>query len=345
LLTFNEKLQPFVTFFFFHYNSKIVSGNFIIIGFKMLKKPYLKHFVFFLPLLSYGFDSYGMIRTDDLEDRHSNVNLKRVLRQLEYNGYNNDGVKVDTPFWSVIELGVKQGAAQASLKEALRVISRLLEIIPYSVNKGISMIKIYWYKMAFGTTGLTVRDLTKFSNRIHSLCIPLASAQTGNLRKTKRATVIEGEQTNGEVVDIKWLERRQLLVSELEHVIAFLKNVLPCYSSAFQSIDASIFEKNMANVLYAISTENNKEIQHYIICLIGYVNDLITLLESFNSFDNAVEHSEDTKTLLNIIRLTFEHTSSFLTDATVKGSSGFQKMNDDVRDSKRDIMDLLGNGR
>jgi len=312
----------------------------------MLKKLYLKYFIFFLSLLAYNFYSYGrglskLSRDDDYSPWQQLLNGNNLYNQ----DYAYRDVKAETPFLKAVTFGIKQGAAKASTNEAVRVISRLLEIIPFTVNKGIAMTKIYWYKIAFGTTGLSVRDLTKFSNRINTLFQPIVNQQTANLRKTKRAAVIEGEQTTGEIVDTIWLERRELLISELEHVISFFKNVLPCYSAAFQSIDTSFFERQMANVLYAISTENNNEIQHYIILLIGYINDLIKLLKSLNSFDNAVERADETKMRLTLARTTFEHIATFLADSTAKGSGSFQKMSDDAGSNKRDIMDLLGNGR
>lgn len=308
----------------------------------MIKKLYLKHFIFFLLLLSCSFNSYSL----DDEEQEARM-YRRLMRGALYDndgyGYNNQ-IKPKMPFLDVVNFSIKQGSARALSEAALNVISRLLQIIPFSVNKLISMIKAYSYKMSFGTTGLSVKDLTKFSNRINSFCSPLASSQLGNMRKTKRANTIENEQSNGEFVDQVWLKRQMILISELEHVISFLKRELPCYNSAFQSIDASFFEKQMASILYAISTENNDEIQNYIIRLIGYIKDLISLINSFNSFDNAIEHAEETKTLLNFIRLTFEHISSFLSDSAVKGVGAFQKLTEDTSSNKRDLMDILGNG-
>lgn len=299
----------------------------------MLKKAYLKHFIFFLSLLAYNFDSYGGEFEDEAKD------ARRYERWLQQ-GYNvRPRVKAETPMFQVIQGSIKQGAADALTKSALNVLSRVLQIIPYSVNKMIAMIQTYAYKWSFGTTGLTARDMTKFSNRIHNLCNPLATTQVGNMRKTKRANVIESEQDNGQVIDANWVnDWRPELVSELEHIVTFLKNVLPCYHAAFQSIEASLVEKKLASILYALSTENNYEIQNYIIRLIGYIQKLIKLLDSFSSFDNAIEHADQTKRLLTLIRLTFEHISSFLTDGNVKGA-GFQKMSDNVN-NKRDIMDL-----
>jgi len=318
--------------------------TFIIIGIKMLKKPYLNKFIFFVSLIIYSNCCYCMDLGDDTSEE--DVRMNREARWLRYAFDNRDNsmdVQADTPIIKVIKRSVKRGTANALSKSALNVITTVLQIIPYSVNKLIAMIKIYAYKWSFGTTGLTVKDLTKFNNRIQSLCSSLASSQTGNLRKTRRATAIEGEQSDGQYVDTVWLNRRLLLISELEHVVEFLRKTLPCYNSAFQSIDASILEKQMAAILYALSIEDNNEIQSYIMRLIGYIRDLINLLESFSSFDNAIDRSDETKAALNIIRLTFEHISTFLVGSNVKGAGGFQKAVEDLGGNKRDLMDLLGN--
>lgn len=315
---------------------------YIIVGIKMLKNHYLKHIIFFVLLLSYSKYSCSM---DERPGRDELRDNRRVLLLDDYDrGYYRPDVKANTPMFDVIRKGVKEGTADALKRAALDVITIILQILPFSVKKFISMIKIYSYKGAFGTTGLTVKDLTKFSNRINSLCSPLASSQTGNMRKTKRAGTIESEQNNAELVDSVWLNRQIMLISELEHVITYLKRELPCYNSAFQSVDSTFIERQMAGILYALSTENNDEIQSYLIRLIGYIKDLISMVNSFNSFDNAIEHSDETKTLLNVIRLTFEHIASFLADANFKGTGTFQKIADDASSNKRDFMDILGNG-
>ncbi len=201
----------------------------------------------------------------------------------------------DGPLLKRLQESIIEGSLQSVINNTNQTTSVFLGLIPANIKHLSTLLGAYLYRMAFGSAGLGWNSLAKINNRICTFCLPFTKVSAGTRDKKRRAELVDMGQTGLQVTELtenNWQVVQLELIKELYHAIEFLKRSTGSYDKSYE--DASYFSLRfqLGRMLHAFAPHDNIEVCFYIERTVCYLEKLIELIRSVNSFEDVEQRSE-----------------------------------------------------
>lgn len=277
-----------------------------------------KRFVFLVFLSVFSFGSINIFAGDDQQKINSDTIFK-LFNQ------NHQGKDLLEQTMYAIRNGYLDG-----MRQAVREVSgNFFLTVGSSLKRLKFLLYSYVHRLAYNNRPLHVPDLLRISKHIYTLCLPFAKFSPGNMNRERRAQAflspqdLLGEETP---LEDNWQELRTQLVAELNYAIAYLKRALPAHSIEYLNAAPGGLQEKLALMLSSLSVYDDLSVSFYIVRAMTYLDNLIRLLNSFNSLEEAQQKFEETQRWLNYVVQSFEQISHFLEPEAIGKNSFVRAM-------------------
>jgi hypothetical protein len=266
--------------------------------------------------------------------------LKKLAAELEKRSSFIESMK------SALKLGVTKGVEDAVIQTAHTILTSPLRNLQTNVNGFFGLLGLYLYKLAFGSLGLSWNTLAKLNNRIYALCSPFTGA-LAEAKDRKRRGELTGIDADSSLVltESSWVIVRDELLKEIEHAIGFLKRYSSSYNQSYQEASYLSFKFHIGRLMHAFAPHDNEEVCFYIDRAVRYLEQLIEIIKTVNSFEEVEQKSNYIKRWLGWACASMEQIALILEGEKARPANGitFSKPSSQggTQSSTQNVLDAL----
>jgi len=219
---------------------------------------------------------------------------------------------------------IRNGYLDAVRQSVTQISGGLLKAIFGSLSRARLLFASYLHKMAYRSNPLQVNDLMHISRHIYTLCLPYAKFSPANMNRDRRAQAFQPDDLDSKFSSTNWPIIQKELISELQYGINYLKRALPAHNIEYLNAAPGGLQEKLANLLNAFSVHDDLSVSFYLVRTMVYINNLIELIKTFRSLEEAQQNFEETHRWLSCIVQSFDQAAHFL-DPEITSRGGFPR--------------------